>query len=230
MKSHFHASATYLKHFSEDSSKGRKSKVHVFNKKLNKDQYLPVDKIGIKTGAFGKKIEEFHNLFEKKYDHFRDLISNRYPSNITTDRLKSGMELLFNYIFRTNETYDYLKESYRAYPELVRKYGEDPWHSSEVFPKLFFKLLLKRAYPVTIRGYPEDEFITGDNPIVIFRHPYKFVTVYLLPIDRRHIFCLGYYLKKEHLRCAEIYINQAEIITENVNVWIKFQADTHYII
>lgn len=230
MRSHFHISATYLKHFSRDPSKGRKSIVHVFNKKKQIEQYLPVDQIGIKTGAFSDSIENFNQMIEARYNEFMDLRSIRYPTNITVDRLKNGMMMLFNFIFRTKIMYDYIRKSYRNYPDLIRIYGADPWHSENVVPMIFFELLLKRTYPISIRGYKDDVFITGDNPIVIFRHPYGFCTVYLLPLDRRHIFCLGYYIKEEQLKFVDIYLNKAEIITGNVNEWIKIQAETHYII
>lgn len=228
MRSHLHISATYLKHFSRDPSKGRKSIVHVFNKKTQTAQHLPVDKIGIKTGAFSASMEKFHSQFEKRYDEFMDLMTN--PINVTEEKLKIGMMLVFNFLFRSKIMYDYMKESFRNYTDLIRAYGDDPWHSPEAVSSVFFELLVKRAYPIIIREFPDDVLITCDNPVVMFRHPYGFVTVYLLPLDRTHVFCLGYYLKTEQLRYIDIYFNKVEVIPENLNDWIKLQAETHYII
>ncbi len=230
MRSHIHVSATYLKHFSFDPSKGRKSIVQVFNKKTQTVQDLPVDKIGIRIGAFSDGMENFHKMFEDRYNEFMDLMKIRFPIDTIIERLKNGMMLVFNYIFRSKIMYDYMKESLRNYPDIIREYGDNPWHSPEILSKVFFELLLKRAYPIIIQVFLDDVFITSDNPVVMFRHPYGFVTLYLLPLDRKHIFCLGYYLKKEQLRFIDIYFKNVEIIPENVNLWERKQAETHYII
>ncbi len=63
---HFYIPATYLKHFSTDSSKGRKSMVRVYNKKLKKEQTLTVENIGLNKSAFGEETEKFHCFLESK--------------------------------------------------------------------------------------------------------------------------------------------------------------------
>ncbi len=230
MRSHIHTAVTYLKHFSSNPNKGRKSIVHVYNKKLHLEQNLTVDNIGIKIGSFSKEVEEFHEKFEREYNKFMDLMSIRYPPRIAKEKLKIGMMMIFNLVLRSKINYEYIQKSFKNYPDLIRKYGENPWHSPEAISYLQFKLLLKRRYPISIRRFPDEVFITGDNPVVIFRHPYGIGTIYILTLDRKHVFCLGYYLKERELRFLEIYINNAKVIPENINVWIKFQADTHYII
>ena len=228
MRSHIHTAATYLKHFSNDSSRGRKSIVRVFNKKRLLEQDLPVDVIGIKKGAFSDGVEEFNNIFEKNYDKFVDLMSTRYPHNITEERLEKGMETFFNFIFRNKLNYEHFKKIFKNYPDLVEKYGVDPWHNSEVISNIFSELILKRAYPISIRGFNDDVFITGDNPVVI--HRLCFGTVNYLPIDRKHIFYLGYYDREEYLKFMEYFINKYEVDPERINEWIRYQAETFYII
>ena len=59
-------------------------------------------------------------------------------------------------------------------------------------------------------------FITSDDPIVHERHP--FGTVYMLPIDRNPLICLGYYIEKHLLSQVERYINQHNFYPENINI------------
>ena len=228
MRSHIHVPATYLKHFSRDPSKGRNSIVRVFNKKRQLKQDLPVNKIGIKKGAFSNDVEQFNKAFEDNHNKFVDLMSIRYPSNITEERLKDGMMIVFNLIFRNKFNYENIKRIFKNQPEVVEKYGEDPWHSSEVISHFFFKLIQKRPFPISIRGFIDEVFITGDNPVVIHRLP--FGSVYFLPIDRKHIFYLGYYDRGEYLKFMEYFIKTFEFNYERINEWIRYKEEILYIV
>ena len=186
---HDSVAATYLKYFSDDPSKGRKSIVKVYNKKLKKEQNLAVDSFPLNRKAFSAEVEEFHSTLEKKYDSFTDIISNRYPLSVTEEKMKIGTSVFFNFILRKPLIFNKIKEYHSGHLELIKKYGSDPWHSFELISSLFFELLTKRPYPIKIFLYPEALFITSDDPIVYERHP--FGTIYMLPIDRKHLICLG---------------------------------------
>ena len=229
MRSHLSTAATYLKYFSSDLSKGRKSLINVFNKKTQLKQTLPVKEIGMKRGAFSIEVEKFFDEeFEKYYDKFMDIISTRYPPSIQKERLKYGTMMVINLILRNRENYKEIQRIYKNYPAIVKKYGDNPWHSVEEISDLMSDIMTRRPFPIVIRGFPNDVFITCDNPIIILRQ--DFGTVYLLPIKRTHAFCLGYYISEEHLKYMEIYINKFEIIPEKINALIRHQAETHYVI
>jgi len=215
-----------------------------FNNRFRSYQFSNEILFVLVLGALSELIEilELHTipLSENDFKIFFQKFKNEYEEKINIVSINldftgkiSDIVIEINNPKNTHfiqQAYLRIFSSNKEKPDLIRIYGEDPWHSSEAVPMIFFELLLKRVYPISIRGYNDDIFITSDNPVVIFRHPYGFCTVYLLPIDRKHIFCLGYYIKEEHLIFTETYLNKAEIITENGNEWIRIQAETHYII
>lgn len=224
---HDSVAATYLKYFSDDPSKGRKSIVKVYNKKLKKEQNLTVSSFPLNKKAFSADVESFHEAIEKDYDKFQDLISNRYPPSVTEEKVKIGAAVFFNFILRKPLFFKKLKEIYNNCPELINMYGSDPWHSLEVISSLF-DLLTKRPYPIRIFHYPEASFITSDDPIVYER--YTFGTIYMLPIDRKHLLCLGYYIGEHLLSPLEQYLYAHNFRPENINIKIRKQARTFYVI
>ncbi len=226
MRSHIYVPATYLKHFSDNPSKGRKSVLRVFNKKRQMVQNLTVDKIGIKKGAFSKEVEEFHSTFENNYNEFVNLLSTSYIKNINKEKVKDGLMTLFDFILRNKKNYENLQRIYKNFPDLVKIYGEDSWHASEVITKIFFKLIQSRSYPLSFRRFTDEVFKTSDNPIIIYRR--DFGTVYLLPIDRKRIICLGYYQGENYLKYMEYFINNFNVIPKDINKIIKHQAETFY--
>ena len=54
--------------------------------------------------------------------------------------------------------------------------------------------------------------------------------VYLVPIDRKNIFCLGYYDRAEFLKFIEYYINRFEFKSEDINEIIRSQSEIFYVI
>ncbi len=225
---HDSVAATYLKYFSDDPSKGRKSIVKVYNKKQKKEQYLTVESFPLNKKAYNKDVEAFHRSIEKDYDKFKDLISDRYPPSVTEERVKIGTAVLFNFILRKPLIFRKLKEFHSRSPELIRTYGDNPWHSVDLISSLFTELLTKRPYPIRVFLYPKANFITSDDPIVYERHP--FGTIYMLPIDRKHLFCLGYYIGEHLLNPLEQHLVLDNFRPKNINIKIKKQARTFYVI
>ena len=97
---HDSVAATYLKYFSDDPSKGRKSIVKVYNKKLKIEQNLAVSNFPLNKKAFSTEVESFHSAIEKDYDKFTDLISNPYPPSVTEEKIKIGTAVFLNFILR----------------------------------------------------------------------------------------------------------------------------------
>lgn len=228
IKMHDSVAATYLKYFSDDPSKGRKSIVKVYNKKLKIKQDLAVKNFPLNRKAFSTEVEAFFSSIEKNYDSFTDLILDRYPSSVTEEKIKIGTAVFFNFILRKPLIFKKLKEFHSNNPESINKYGSDPWHSLELISSIFIELLTKRPYPIRIFFYPEAFFITSDDPIVYERHP--FGTIYMLPIDRKHLFCLGYYIGEHLLSQLEQYLDQHDFRPKNINIKIRKQARTFYVI
>ena len=102
---HFYIAATYLKHFSADPSKGRKSLVRVYNKKLKKEQTLTVENIGINKSAFGDDTGKFHSFLESKYDNIIDLISLQDSAMIDEGKVKDTIMAVFDFILRSENNY-----------------------------------------------------------------------------------------------------------------------------
>lgn len=225
---HDSVAATYLKYFSDDPSRGRKSIVKVYNKKLKIEQNLAVKNFPLNRKAFSTEVESFHSSIEKDYDKFRDLISDRFPPSVTEERIKIGTAVLFNFILRKPMIFKKLKEFHSNCPESINMYGSDPWHSLELISSVFIELLTKRPYPIRIFLYPEASFITSDDPIVYERHP--FGTIYMLPIDRKHLYCLGYYIGEHLLSPLEQYLDTHNFRPKNINIIIRKQARTFYVI
>ncbi len=226
---HFHIAATYLKHFSADPSKGRKSMVRVYNKKLKKEQTLTVENIGLNKNAFGEETEKFHSFLESKYDTIMDLISLRDSVNFEEERVKNTLMAIFDFILRNKVNYEGIKRHYNNFPELVEIFGDDPWHTPDIIAQIFFELIQKRKYPAAIRTFSEDTFITCDNPIIIERHlPYG--TLYLLTIDRRHIFYMGYYIYESGFNYFENYIQNCRVFPNKINEQLKRQANIFIIL
>ncbi len=226
---HFHIAATYLKHFSADPSKGRKSRVRVYNKKLKEEQTLTVENIGINKKAFGDETENFHCFLEKKYDSIMDLISLGNSTNFNEEKVKNTLMAIFDFILRNNVNYEGIKRIHKNFPELVNIYGDDPWHTPDIIAQIFFDLIQRRKYPAAIRTFSEDTFITCDNPVIIERHlPHG--TLYLLPIDRRHIFYMGYYMYESGFRYFENYIQKCQVFPNKINEQLKRQANTFIIL
>ena len=73
-----------------------------------------------------------------------------------------------------------------------------------------------------------DIFITSDNPLVVERH--SFGSIWLLPLDRRHLYLFGYYIGQDNLNQLEQYINNCYINPENINSQIRQQANTFVIL
>lgn len=225
---HDSVAATYLKYFSDDPSRGRNSIVKVYNKKLKIKQNLAVKNFPLNRKAFSTEVESFHSCIEKNYDSFIDLISGHYPPSVKEEKIKIGTAVLFNFILRKPLIYNKIKEFHSNSPELINKYGSDPWHSSKLISSLFIELLTKRSYPIRIFLYPEAFFITSDDPIVYERH--SFGTIYMLPIDRKHLVCLGYYIGEHLLNQLEQYLDQHDFRPKNINIKIRKQARTFYVI
>lgn len=220
--------STYLKYFSADPSKGRNSIVNVYNKKQKKEQNLPVATFPLNKKAFSAEVEAFHSSIEKNYDSFKDLISNQYPPSVTEEKMKIGTSIFFNFILRKPLMFNKIKELHSNNPDSIKKYGSDPWHSIELIRDLFTELITKRPYPIKIFLYPDAFFITSDDPIVYERHP--FGTIYMLPIDRKHLICLGYYIGEHLLDTIDQYLDQRNFRPTNINIIIKKQARTFYVI
>ncbi|KKN23394.1 hypothetical protein LCGC14_0905410 [marine sediment metagenome] len=225
---HDSIAATYLKYFSDDPSKGRKSIVNVYNKKRKIKQNLCVNNFPLNKKAFSMEVESFHYSIEKNYDKFTDLISNRYPPSVIEEKIKIGTAVFFNFLLRKPLIFNKLKEFHSKNPESVNTYGSDPWHSHKLISSLFIELLTKRPYPIRIFLFPEASFITSDDPIVYERH--HFGTIYMLPIDRKHLFCLGYYIGEHLLSPLEQHMDQHNFRPKNINIKIKKQARTFYVI
>ena len=226
---HDSVAATYLKYFSNDPSKGRNSIVKVYNKKEKKEQFLPVSAFPLNKKAFGEEVEKFFSSVEKNYDSFKDLFSNIYHHDELNEKLKVGFSVIFTFILRKPIVYNKIIEYYNSLPnDVKREYGSDPWQSNEVIFGLFQNLITKRPYPIKIQLYPEASLITSDDPIVYERHP--FGTVYLLPIDRRHLFCIGYSTEDHLTDQITDYINHHNFRLENINIKIKKQARVFYVI
>ena len=90
---------------------------------------------------------------------------------------------IFDFILRSNINYDKITQIYNHFPELVNIYGDNPWHTPDIIPHIFFDLIQRRKYPAGIRSFPKDTFITCDYPIIVERH-LPSGSLYLLPIDR----------------------------------------------
>ena len=225
---HDSVAATYLKHFSDDPSRGRKSIVKVYNKKQKIEQNLAVENFPLNKKVFSKEVESFLTAIEKNYDKFTDLISDRYPPSVTEEKIKIGTAVVFNFILRKPLIFEKIKEIHLNSPELINMYGSDPWQSLEVISSLFIHLLTKRPYPIRVFPYPEAYFITSDDPIIYERH--SFGTIYMLPIDRKHLFFLGYYIGEHLLSPLEQYLDQHKFHPNNINIKIRKQARTFYVI
>ena len=226
---HFYIAATYLKHFSVDPSKGRKSVVLVYNKKLKKEQTLTVENIGLNKSAFGDETEKFHSFLENKYDNIIDLISLQDSAMIDEEKVKNTIMAIFDFILRSEINYDGITKIYNKFPELVKIFGDNPWHTPDIIAQIFFELIQRRKYPAGIRSFSEDTFITCDNPVIVERHlPYG--TLYLLPIDRRHIFYLGYYIEESSFSYFENYNKKCQVFPNKINEQLKKQAMTFIIL
>lgn len=226
---HFHIAATYLKQFSNDPSKGRKSIVRVYNKKKKIEQELKVESIGINKSAFSNQTEKFHSFLESKYHNVVDLISLKEPKQVSDEVVKETLMVIFDFILRSKEIYDKIIQIYSKLPLLVKVHGDNPWHTSDIIPRLYFELIQRRKYPAGIKSFNKDVFITCDNPVIVDRLlPYG--SLYLLPIDRRHIFCLGYYKEPSGFNYFEEYIKNCIIFPEKINKQLKNQANTFIIL
>ena len=226
---HFYIAATYLKHFSADPSKGRKSVVRVYNKKLKKEQNLTVENIGIDKSAFGAETEKFHSFLEGKYDNITDLISLQDSTMIDEEKVQNSIMAIFDFILRCETNYDGITRIYNNFPELVKIFGDDPWHTPDIIPQIYFELIKRRKYPAIIRSFSEDTFITCDNPIIIERlKPYG--SLYLLPIDRKHLLLLGYCIEESGFTYFEKYIQQCQVFPNKINEQLKSQAKTFIIL
>lgn len=226
---HFYIAATYLKHFSADPSKGRKSIVRVYNKKLKKEQTLTVENIGINRSAFGAETEKFLCFLESKYDNIIELISIQDSAITDEEKVKETIMAIFDFILRSKINYEGITQIYNRFPDLMKIFGDNPWHTPDLIAQIFFELVQRRKYPAGIRSFSEDTFITCDNPIIIERHrPYG--SLYLLPIDRRHLFYLGYYIEESSFNYFENYIQKCQVFPNKINEQLKKQVKTFIIL
>ena len=137
--------------------------------------------------------------------------------------------VIFDFILRRKENYYEIIRLYQEHPDLVKIYGDNPWHTSDLIPRLYFELIQKRKYPAGIKSFKKDTFITFDNPVMVERLlPYG--SLYLLPIDRRHIFCFGYNQNQSGFNYLEEYIRNCIIHPKKINDQLKKQANTFIIL
>jgi len=229
MKSHVHIPATYLKYFSVDQSKGRSSIVKVHNIKSKEIKNLTVNNIGKEKNIFIDTLERFNSSFENHYDQFIDLVISKDPIDKTDERLKGGFMILFNFLIRNRFILNKIKELHNQNSILKKELGNDPLKIPNYIEHLYWNLILRRPYPISIRIFPEHKFITSDNPITKLRF-LPFGTLYFLPLDRKRLFCLGYYPDEFYLKEIEERVYNYPIKPQNINIKIKKNAKTFVIL
>ena len=196
---------------------------------MKKEQNLTVENIGLDKSAFGAETEKFHSFLEGKYDNIIDIISLQNSTMISEEKVQNTIMAIFDFILRCEINYSGITRIYNDFPDLVKIFGDDPWHTSDIIPQIYFDLIQRRKYPAAIRSFSDDTFVTCDNPIIIERHkPYG--SLYILPIDRKNLFILGYCIEESGFIYFENYIQKCRIFPIKINEQLKKQAKTFIIL
>lgn len=253
MKSHKHGSAVYYKYWSADTTKGRKSIVKVFNKKLNKEQFLPVGKIGIQKNYYDEKLEYFFsNAFESKHDEFMGTIKKIDEEQKHIEDIKELNPLIFNLIFRSPDIMNKINEFYqdrikiinRRYPKsieneiIINNFKKKGFQLEKPNPNIrntsIFELIHKyladaRVYPISIKKVNGNRLITCDNP-VLYKRIKKIGTIYYMTLNPEYYICFGYIVSRNYYDKMITELDKFDLTSDEIIRSLENQAQTFIIL
>ncbi len=229
--SHVHIPTTYLKHFSNDSKRGRKTLVHCYNKKEEIHQHLPVDKIGIRNNFYSPEMEKYLNIYEKHYNLIKEAIkNNRYTEKINGIHFEHIILcVLGNFLCRSS--------AYQKFCEKIWNNDPNRKKENEINSKIpydWFTLQGIQSYMKKgVKNYgileTNNPLLTSDNPLVNFSH--RFGNFNIIPISFNEFIIFSNSKNEEEAQKMEneLYTLAFNVNVEKLNQKIFEQADTFVI-